>query len=335
MSKKIGLFTSVYFNNIGNAFIDLGANATLEAAIPEGYQLIKISQYQDFVATMGKGMSLRESKILRTGWKYLMKYKSNSLHDKFYSALSNKNVLSVLDYIHLDLLVIPGCVLTVPFFKIYGQRLKELKSEGVKFLFLGASGNYYSDYEKEYVTQFIKELDPIALMFRDPIAYNAYKDLVKDTYNGIDNAFFVNRVNIPKGIAKKDYTVLNFDNVKNQHYYDKLSPKFEHCIRTDNKPFPLNYVYSKLKKNYFISDTPMDYLILLANSKEVHSDRVHSCIPTLSLGGKCQIYSDSKRLSLFENVGLHKITSELTKIDNLEEYQNKQISYLNNILSNL
>lgn len=335
MTKKIGLFTSVYFNNIGNAFIDLGANATLEAAVPADSQLIQVSQYQDFISTMGRGMSLRESKVLRTGWKYLMKYKSDSLHDKFYSALSNKHVLSVLDYINLDILVIPGCVLTVPFFKIYGQRLKQLKNEGVEILFLGASGNYYSDYEKEYVSEFINDIDPLAIMFRDPIAYEAYKDLVKNSYNGIDNAFFVNRVNIPKGIAKRDYVVLNFDNVKNEHYYDKLSSQFEHCVRTNNKPFPLNYVYSKLKKNYFISDTPMDYLILLANAKEVHSDRVHSCIPTLSLGGKCRIYSDSKRLALFDNVGLSKITEELTQIENLGEYQTKQISYLNKMLGSL
>lgn len=335
MSKKIGLFTSVYFNNIGNAFIDLGAKATLEAALPLESHLIEVSQYQDFISTMGKGMSLREYKILRTLWKYLMKYKSDSLHDRFYSVLSNKNVLSILDYIDLDILVVPGCVLTVPFFKIYGQRLKQLGDQGVRVLFLGASGNYYSDYEKEYVAEFIKKINPLAILFRDPIAYNAYKNLVKNSYNGIDNAFFVNKANIPLGIAKKDYIVLNFDNVKNEHYYNELSPKFEHCIKTNNKPFPLNYVYNKLKKGYFISDSPMDYLVLLANAKEVHSDRVHSCIPTLSLGGKCQIYSDSKRLALFENVGLNKITTELTQIENLEEYQNKQISYLNNILNSL
>lgn len=42
--KNIGLFTSVYFNNIGNAFIDFGAQATIEGALPDGYQLVKVSQ---------------------------------------------------------------------------------------------------------------------------------------------------------------------------------------------------------------------------------------------------------------------------------------------------
>jgi hypothetical protein len=34
MNKKIGLFTSVYFNNIGNGFIDLGCEAQLKEATP-------------------------------------------------------------------------------------------------------------------------------------------------------------------------------------------------------------------------------------------------------------------------------------------------------------
>ena len=50
--KNIGLFTSVYFNNIGNAFIDFGAQATIEGALPDGYQLVKVSQFQSFVNAM-------------------------------------------------------------------------------------------------------------------------------------------------------------------------------------------------------------------------------------------------------------------------------------------
>lgn len=51
--KNIGLFTSVYFNNIGNAFIDFGAQATIEGALPDGYQLVKVSQFQSFVSWDG------------------------------------------------------------------------------------------------------------------------------------------------------------------------------------------------------------------------------------------------------------------------------------------
>ena len=41
------------------------------------------------------------------------------------------------------------------------------------------------------------------------------------------------------------------------------------------------------------------------------------------------------RIYLFDNVGLSKITEELTQIENLGEYQTKQISYLNKLLGSL
>lgn len=330
--KKIGLFTSVYFNNIGNGFIDIGAQATIEEALPEGYQLVKISQFQDFTKTMGQGMALRESVVLRTIWKYLMKYKAADLHDKFYSSLSSDRAKGLLDYIDVDALIIPGCVLTVPFFKIYGATLRAIREKGVKLIFLGVSGNYYTDYEKQYVMKSITELMPETMMYRDPIAYMYYRDITESSYNGIDNAFFVNRAFIPTNISKKDYVVLNFDHVKNQHYIKKLSAKYTSIVKTDNKPYPLKYVVKQQKKGFFLSDTPMDYLILLANAKEVHSDRVHSCIPTLSLGGKCRLYSDSKRIALFENVDLSKIKEEVTQISNLKQYQDQQIDHLRTIL---
>ncbi|HBE9181898.1 TPA: polysaccharide pyruvyl transferase family protein [Serratia fonticola] len=333
--KNVGLFTSVYFNNIGNAFIDIGAQAAIEAALPNGFQLVRTSQFQNFVNTMSSGMALRESKVLRAVWKSVMKNHASKLHDRLYSALKSKKTINLLDFINLDVLIIPGCVLTVPFFKIYGEELRELKRSGVKILFLGASGNYYTDYEVNYVKNFIKELKPMALMFRDPIAYGHYKDLVPETYNGIDNAFFVNRTKIPTGIAKNDYVVFNFDHAKNENLIKELEPKYNNVVKTNNKPFPLSYVQSLLSKNIFVSDSPIDYLTLLANAKEVHSDRVHSCIPTLSFGGRCKIYSDSKRLALFDNVGLSRIQEEVVSITDLDSYQNNQIIYLNKLLNSL
>jgi hypothetical protein len=333
--KNIGLFTSVYFNNIGNAFIDLGATATIEDALPSEFQIIKLSQYQNFVSTMSTGMFLRESKILRFVWKTLMKNFANILHDKFYSVLPQNKVINMLDFVNLDVLIIPGCVLTVPFYKIYGETLKQASKNGVKIIFLGASGNYYSDYEKEKVTEFLKELKPFALMFRDSVAYETYKHLSVNSYNGIDNAFFVNKIKMPTKISKTEYVVINFDEIKNENLGKKISKDFSNIVYTYNKPFPMSVANHKLQKGIFVSDTPMDYLLILANAKEVHSDRVHSCVPTLSFGGKCKIYSSSPRLSLFENVGLFNIKNELTSISNLNEYQDKQISYLNQLLLKL
>ena len=80
------------------------------------------------------------------------------------------------------------------------------------------------------------------------------------------------------------------------------------------------------------SDQPLDYLYLYRNAEAVYSDRVHACIPTLSFGNQCQLFSDSPRIALFENVGLHDIKKELTMIQNLKQLQEKQIDYLRRIL---
>ena len=72
------------------------------------------------------------------------------------------------------------------------------------------------------------------------------------------------------------------------------------------------------------------------NTKETHTDRVHACIPTLSLGNYAQLYSDSPRIALFENAGLDidELKSKPTKIDQekLNLLQNKQIEFLRSIL---
>ena len=41
---RIGLFTGVYFNNIGNAFIDFGAEETIKSAISSQDSIVKVSQ---------------------------------------------------------------------------------------------------------------------------------------------------------------------------------------------------------------------------------------------------------------------------------------------------
>lgn len=44
LEKKIALLTSVTFNNIGNGFIDLGAEAALMKALPLNAELFKVSK---------------------------------------------------------------------------------------------------------------------------------------------------------------------------------------------------------------------------------------------------------------------------------------------------
>lgn len=62
---NIGLFTSVYFNTIGNGFIDLGAEATLKEALPNDYNLIKVSQCANFAASMSKSFAWKENPVMK------------------------------------------------------------------------------------------------------------------------------------------------------------------------------------------------------------------------------------------------------------------------------
>lgn len=333
--KTIGLFTGVYFNNIGNAFIDFGAEETLKVAKKEDMEIVKLSQCPFFAASMGKSFALKESKLLHWLWVKVMSKYANKLQDKTYSVITPKDVFNLIDFLELNYLIIPGCDLTIPFVKIFGDVVKRCSEHGTKIVFLGASGNFYTDYEISSVKKYLDEIKPYAIMTRDSEAFNYYKDYAEKTYNGIDNVFFVNRVGIPHVKTLKDpFVVLNFDEPKHAKIKKALEEelKGQNIVYTNHKPYPYSNIKKLSEAGVMCSDQPMDYLFLYANAKEVYSDRVHACIPTLSFGNKCRLYSDSPRISLFENVGLKNIKEQLVSIEHLQEKQQAQINFLSDIL---
>jgi hypothetical protein len=335
---KIGLFTSVYFNNIGNGFIDLGAEETLKAAVPENAEIIKLSQCANFAASLGLSFMVKENIFVRWIWEHVVQHFEKQIHDRTYNTISTLDVFCPAKIAKLDYLILPGCILTDAFFTIYGNFLTEKLKQGCKFIFLGASGNYYTEKEVAIVRDWLTQLQPYAIMFRDPLAYEYYKDYSERVYNGIDNVFFVNRLHIPKTETTMDpYVVLNFDIPKHGAIKKTLEAKLQdkNIIYTDHKPYPYYKVSKLAKKNIMCSDYPMDYLFLYRNVSETHSDRVHACIPTLSFGNKAQLYSDSSRIALFENVGLdieemkrHPVSLDTERLKRL---QDAQIGFLKNL----
>lgn len=333
---NVGLFTSVYFNNIGNGFIDLGAETVLNEALPENYNLIKVSQCANFAASMSRAFRLKEIPAINWIWVHIMQKYAKSLQDRSYKAIGTLDVMSVPKLIDLDYLIIPGCVLTVPFFTIYGNLLREKAEQGCKLIFLGASGNFYTKYEIDAVTMSLQELEPYALITRDPIAYENYHSLAKYSYNGIDNAFFVNRLDIPRvSTSPKQYVVVNLEEPKHKevkkNLVEKLKKEGKNIIYSDHKPFPYSKISDKVKEGVIISDYPLDYLIMYKNASEVYSDRVHACIPTISFGNRAALFSDSPRKALFRNAGVEIDDNCLMHVNNLSELQNMQIEYLKNI----
>lgn len=336
---KIGLFTSVYFNNIGNGFIDLGAEATLKAAMPQDAEIVKLSQCANFAASMGRSFALKENPFINWLWVRVMQKFAKKLHDRSYSAVSTLDVFSPAKIAKLDYLILPGCVLTVPFFVIFGKLLEEKAAQGCKLIFLAASGNHYTENEINVVSKWLEKLHPWAIMTRDSVAFKHYAKFSYRSYNGIDNVFFVNRL----GLEKNDtiispYVVLNFDEPKHNAIKKKLEKSLagQNIVYTDHKPYPYSKVNRLSKQNVMCSDYPLDYLFIYRNVKETHSDRVHACIPTLSFGNAAQLYSDSPRIALFDNVGLDvaEMKKEPVKInqEHLRTLQDNQIQFLASVL---
>lgn len=335
---KIGLFTSVFFNNVGNAFIDYGAEVQIRNAMPEDAELVKISQCANFSASLGKLFDLKYNPVVNWIWTKSQKF-INRHHDSAYASVSTLDVFSPLKIFKLDYLVIPGCVLTLSFFKIYGKLLQDKVNEGCKLIFWASSGNFYSESELSCVKEWLTKLHPYAISFRDNIAYSHYSSFSKNIYNGIDNVFFVNLLDIPSCDTNcGEYSVVNFDSKYNyeKKYSIVKSLGGSTFYYTDHEPYPYRKLGVLAKKNVMCSDYPLDYLILYKNASVTYSDRVHACIPTLSFGNKAQLFSDSPRIALFENVGikLEDIKNGPISLNSqtLRDMQARQIDFLKNLL---
>ena len=137
---KIALFTSVYFNNIGNGFIDLGAEMAIKEAAPDSADIVKVSQCANFAASLGRLFMLRENRVISWLWENIMSKFANNLHDRTYTGtVKSLDVFSIPKLFKYDYFIIPGCVLTVPFFTIYGKLLEDIQNNGAKLICLNCS----------------------------------------------------------------------------------------------------------------------------------------------------------------------------------------------------
>lgn len=282
LEKKIALLTSVTFNNIGNGFIDLGAEAALMKALPLNAELFKVSSNANFAATMGQMFMLKENPIINWLWVHTMQRAAKKLHDRSYKTVKTQNIFSMASMVKCDYFIIPGCVLTVPFFTIYGDLIKRKAEQGSKIIFLGASGNFYTEYEVKFVSEYLRKLQPYAIMTRDSLAYKYYANFTKNSYNGIDNVFFVNLLNLPQiDTDLTPYVVLNIEEPKHYRIKEELKNIFKekNIVYSYHKPFPYTKVSKLVKSGVIVSDNPMDYLLLYRNASEVYSDRVTCLYP--------------------------------------------------------
>ena len=295
---KIALYMGSWPQNIGNAFFDLGAFTSLKAAFPDA----EIYRTGGAVHWMfNASQRIREGRVL------------SALRSKLGAPYQSKNSLEISELVDVDLLVFAGMSLCEEFVQNNGKSLLAASRRGVKILGLGAGGAEYSRREREVFNQYIRTLEGgFALISRDQLSFDMFSDASGWAFSGIDSAFFLPEYYEPPRLISEPFDVVTFDS--NPKFEDQIEVS-RAVIRTHHDMWgPLSKTYTSRPRT-LISDVPEDYLTLYANAVMTWSDRVHACVAAMAYGNSAQLFSDTPRRLLFDQVGAESVTSSPTKID--------------------
>ncbi len=314
MKKTILYCGYGWSGNIGNAFIDYGIRYLLNKIFPK-----------DEIVYASNSAGL---------------FKHKYTNGKIYNLFSKKQKTSfdIRNVIKADYYVLGGALLNKNWFDINSVFINYLVNTQKSVFLIGTSGG--NDYGKEqvnYVKNILNKLNLKIFVSRDNETYEYYSECAKYTYNGIDNAFFLNNVFKPAKLNIDDYIISTFDHRKEP---DEILKKHHNIFRLYHSSWNLGRLELILQKpkeilqlmsnNDMISDFPDDYLNLYANCNITYSDRVHACIATLIFGNKARYYQDSPRSLLFERIGLKDIKNKIVQLnlDYIEREKKEEIDYL-------
>jgi len=336
-SAKIVYFKSPW-TNMGNAFIDIGAMFQLSNAYSQyrvhtiGGGIINILlNYitRERIRKTRKAVPTKAVKMLKKVLSTRYSSFRDSLFGVKYSADSSFELITA---IKADYVVLSGVCLSRWFMNLYKDMLLALSEKGQKMIFLGGGAVQYTDDEAKFVSKFLKKIKPYAIITRDAWSFNQFGNLATHSYNGIDAGFFVSdsyggknvKLDLPK------YVIFTFDKIAEPEIDTDLK-----IIRLHHALWPIAEIKSLLdgKPNTFISDSPYDYLLLYANTEEVHTDRVHSCVAACSYGTPFRLYYKSHRARLFERIGIDPF-EKLVKPDSgkLRSEKSNQMKFLKEII---
>jgi len=279
----------------------------------------------------------RISPLLRPFWRKFGKFIGRDLLDRGYKLIKVSDKFNLPIVLEMDYFVIAGNALTVLFSRVAHKLLCKLKERGVKIIFYGCGGTTYSDFEINIVKRMLKEIKPYALITRDSIAFQEYGNLAEYSFDGIDAAFFVNKLQFKLfKLNLPPYVVLVFDKPQSRRIEKALEKELKErylIIKACHTPIPYFFSDPVADKSKFVSNSPYDYLSLYAHAEEVHGDRVHACIVALAFGKRCRLYGKTVRVALFEKICTGDLTSEtVLPKGNIDKLQEKQISFLSHIL---
>ena len=178
---KILITDGFYSTNLGNAFFAKGLKHVLSTAFPDA----KIMTIGDSAANF---------------WN-----KKGRAYNNDYEYIND---------IDFDYIVIAGPCLSVNFLKQNERILNSLKKSNSKLILLSTGGYTYNQEEVSICKEALSKFRPHALFTRDSVAYNIYKDVVPNIYDGICTAWFLNDYfdPIPLRASEKNVTFA-FDNI--------------------------------------------------------------------------------------------------------------------------
>lgn len=291
MVKKVIIFRPG-IANIGDEFITIGAEYVVKE-VWGSVEILKI--YSPY------GSSIFQSSLSFGMLKNIVHaIISPSLKERLSYKVTRGNTLKVFEYV------------------------KYLPLEDYDFiviiLFIGVGGESYTPNGINAVKTFLRKLKPKLLVSRDPIAFQLYKDLAKQSFNGLDLAFYVSDLFKPSKL-KLDYIILNFD----YHRVPKINlPANTTIVRMHNSTKIIKRYWYK-EKNFFISDNPYDYLTLIANAKEVHTDKIHTAVAAASYGVKWRFHGKTIRKHILEKI----------KGKNLEREKKEMLKFIKQAINNV
>jgi len=298
--------------NIGNGFINKGAKALIERSISES----------TVVESSGFSNAIIDKQLMTT-----VRRKLGDSLDTCLSHSRRKNISTIYDLVDVDVVVLPGCVLTEGVLRKHLPVLREATEADIPIFLLGVGAGSYSDATMNAVNQCLEKLNTHGFISRNPRAFETYEANFENTHNGIDCAYFIDDW----------YTPPESDEVFDSFTFDKTrEPQIETnnpVIRPHHAPFgrvhmrlPMKIIrgiLGQLKpydeafddESIFMSDDLKEYLFIYANASETHSDRVHACIPSLVYGNKARFYYETPRGGLFNKVLDSDISETLVEID--------------------
>ena len=332
---KILIHSGAYITNVGNAFVQNGAKFIIESALKDKCDTFfstaePNSFYLDRYIEPSQP-SYWEDGLQRLCRRLGIQVQNNHIVKQPEGAVPEGRVFDVMANAQYDLLVVPGMTICGEYIRVCGPSVLQAVKNGAKVLFLGAGGEFYSENEKAQFLNFLDKVRPIGIRTRDEGTYEMLKKWSPEITLGMDCAFYANDFFTPTRLRIDSYVASNFDMGKEPDFINS----FANVVRTYHRAVgPAHENVFRDRLNVMISDVPSDYLIVYANAKEVHSDRVHACVVSLAYGTPVRFYYKTPRSGLFGPVNAESVANELTVLDrdHFQKIKNEQVEWTRRVI---